>query len=85
MEDAIGERPSRARSYLETLASNRVGRLLYLVALERGFLDSILDRVVVEPFVRLASYLTGLDRRLCNAVIPAQLEISVESGEDRDE
>src|SRR5262249_42481680 len=51
LENAIGERPSQARGYLERLAPNHLRRLLYLITLERGFLDSIIDRVVVEPFV----------------------------------
>jgi NADH-quinone oxidoreductase subunit L len=85
MESAIGDRPPQARSYLETVTSNRARRLLYLVALERGFLDSILDRVVVEPFGRLAGRLTRLDQWLCNAVIPARLSIDLERVDDRDE
>jgi NADH-quinone oxidoreductase subunit L len=47
-----------------------VRRQLFLVALERGFLDSMLDRVVVEPFTRLARRLTRLDRWLCDVVLP---------------
>ena len=82
MENAIGERPSQTRSYLERLASNRVRRLLYLVALERGFLDSIIDRVLVDPFMRFANYLTRMDRWLCDVLItPAP----VEAVEERDE
>jgi len=61
-----------------------VRRRLFLIALERGFLDSILDRVVVEPFMRLARRLTRLDRWLCDAVMPARAA-AVERGGDRDE
>jgi NAD(P)H-quinone oxidoreductase subunit 5 len=85
MEDAIGRRPSRTSSYLEALIPKRVRVLLYLVALERGFLDSILDRVVVEPLVRFANQLTRLDRWLCNVAIPALPPVAVEEVEDRDE
>ena len=60
-------------------------RLLYLVAIERGFLDSIVDRFVVEPFIYLANYLTRLDRWLCDAVILTPRSVSVETGDDRDE
>ena len=84
MEDAIGNRPSESRGYLETITSDRVRRLLFLVALERGFLDSILDRVVVEPFTRLARRLTRLDQWLCDALLPA-LPTAIEAGEDQDE
>lgn len=86
MENAIGERPSPAHGYLERLAPSRLRRLLYLVALERGFLDSIIDRVVVAPFMRFANQLTHFDRWLCDVLIPAaRTAVPVEAGEDRDE
>ncbi len=47
------------------MISDRVRRQLFLIALERGFLDSILDRVVVDPFLRVARLLTRLDEWLC--------------------
>lgn len=68
MENAIGERPFQARGYLEMLAPKPLRRVLYLIALERGFLDSVIDRVVVEPFVGFANSLTRLDRWLCGDV-----------------
>ena len=86
MENAIGERPSPARGYLERLAPNRLRRLLYFVALERGFLDSIIDRVVVAPFMWFANQLTHFDRWLCDALLPAaRPAVPVEAGKDRDE
>ena len=85
MEDAIGDRPSPSRGYLEAMTSDRVRRRLFLIALERGFLDSILDRVVVEPFTRLARQLTRLDRWLCDAVMPTRRPVAIEGGEDQDE
>ena len=85
IEDAIGDRPSPAGGYLEAVASDRVRRRLFLIALERGFLDSILDRVVVEPFTRLARLLTRLDQWLCDAVLPARRPVAVDGGEDQDE
>ncbi|HVA65588.1 MAG TPA: proton-conducting transporter membrane subunit [Elusimicrobiota bacterium] len=45
------------------------GGALYLFALERGFLDGLLDRWLAEPLERLAAALESLDRRLCR--IPA--------------
>jgi NADH-quinone oxidoreductase subunit L len=71
MENAIGERPFQARGYLDMLAPKGLRRVLYLVALERGFLDSIIDRVVVEPFVGFANLLTRLDRWLCGDIVSA--------------
>ena len=47
------------------LKSDRVRQRVFLVALERGFLDQWLDRFVVEPFIRLARLLTRLDAWLC--------------------
>jgi len=85
MEDAIGDRPSRSGGYLEAVTSDRVRRGLFLIALERGFLDSILDRLVVDPFMRLARLLTRLDGWLCDAVIPARPPVAVGEGEDQDE
>jgi NAD(P)H-quinone oxidoreductase subunit 5 len=85
IEDALGDRPSPTAGYLEQVMHNRVRRGLFLIALERGFLDSILDRVVVEPFERLARRLTRLDQWLCDAVLPARRPVTVEGGEDQDE
>src|SRR5581483_1421538 len=68
IEDALGDRPSRARRDAEPLTSGRVRRALFLIALERGFLDNLLDRVVVRPFTRVAAQLTQLDGRLCDLV-----------------
>jgi hypothetical protein len=58
---------------------------MFLIALERGFLDSILDRVVVEPFTRLARQLTRLDAWLCDVVLPRRRPVAVEGSEDYDE
>jgi len=85
MEDAIGDRPSRSGGYLEAVTSDRVRRGLFLIALERGFLDNILDRLVVDPFMRLARLLTRLDGWLCDAVIPARPPVAVSEVEDQDE
>jgi NAD(P)H-quinone oxidoreductase subunit 5 len=84
MEHAIGDRPARASGYLEAVVSDRLRRRLFLIALERGFLDSILDRVVVEPATRFAGQLTRLDQWLCDAVMPVR-PLVVDGGEDRDE
>jgi len=86
MEDAIGERPSQGRGYLERLVSNRLRLVLYLATLERGFLDSIIDRAVVAPFMRFATQLTRFDRWLCDALLPAvHPVVPAEAGENQDE
>jgi len=84
IEDALGDRPSRARRDAEPLTSGRVRRALFLIALERGFLDNLLDRVVVRPFTRVAAQLTQLDGRLCD-LVAARPAIALEKGDDRDE
>jgi NADH-quinone oxidoreductase subunit L len=85
MQNAIGDTPSPGSGLLETIASERVRRRVFLIAIERGFLDSILDRVVVDPFMRLARQLTRLDAWLCAAVTPSRQPIASGAGEDRDE
>jgi len=84
MENALGDRPARAGGYLEAVASDRMRRRLFLIALERGFLDGMLDRFIVGPVMRLAGQLTRLDQWLCDAVMPVR-PLVVEGGEDRDE
>jgi hypothetical protein len=44
----------------------------------------MLDRAVVDPFIRLARFLTRLDEWLCDAVLPARAPAGVNRG-DRDE
>jgi NAD(P)H-quinone oxidoreductase subunit 5 len=85
MEDAIGNRPSPSGGYLEAVTSERMKRRLFVFALERGFLDSILDRFIVEPFTRVARQFTRLDEWLCDVVIPSRRPVAVEGGEDQDE
>jgi NAD(P)H-quinone oxidoreductase subunit 5 len=85
IEDAIGDRSSARRGYLENVASDRIRRQLFLFALERGFLDGLLDRVVVEPFTRLARQLTRLDQWLCDVVLLTRRPVHVQEGDARDD
>jgi len=85
IENALGERRSASHGYLASVMSDRLRRLLFLLALERGFLDSLVDRAVVEPFTRLARWLSRLDRWLCDAVMSARVSAVIEAAEDRDE
>jgi NADH-quinone oxidoreductase subunit L len=94
IEDAIGDRPSTGAGHLKAAASgfgpgaparrSRARRVLFLIAIERGFLDATLDRFVVEPFIRGARWLTRLDQWLCDAVLPARRSAAAGGG-DRDE
>lgn len=56
---------------------------VFLLAVERGFLDSVLDRAVVNPLTRIARRLARLDRWLCGAAMPSVPAFAAE--EDRDE
>lgn len=68
---------------LQRLVSESGMRSLYLVALERGFLDSFLDDLVVRPFTNIARWLSKLDGWLCAAFLPQVA--AVPAAEDRDE
>jgi NAD(P)H-quinone oxidoreductase subunit 5 len=85
LESAIGERVETTGDHLHAVASERTSRVLYLVALERGFLDPVLDRAIVAPFTRLAHQLTRLDRWLCAAMVPLRQPVAVQAGEEQDE
>ncbi|MGH9408265.1 MAG: proton-conducting transporter membrane subunit [Vicinamibacterales bacterium] len=65
IENARGNRPDRTSGSGPSLAPDRVRRILFLVALERGFLDTLLDRFVTGPFIRTARQLTRVDQWLC--------------------
>jgi NAD(P)H-quinone oxidoreductase subunit 5 len=84
IEEAISNHPSAEGDHLGLVRSERARRWLFLIALERGFLDSILDRAVVEPLMRLARLLTRLDQWLCDAVLPVRVPAAVD-GSDQDE
>ena len=60
-------------------------RMLFLLAVERGFLDSFLDRVVADPFTRVAQRLARFDHWLCDAVVSADRAAPIPEGGDSDE
>src|SRR5581483_2195769 len=70
VQDAIGEQRHGDHDRGVT-RSSRTRRLLFLFALERGFLDTLLERAIVAPFSTCARFLSRLDQRLCAAVMPA--------------
>ena len=73
LEDAIGSHTFPVGGNLSAMISDGARRQVFLIALEQGFLDTALDRFVVEPFTRLTGLLTRLDQQLCGAVLPARL------------
>jgi len=85
IEDALGDRPTRFSAAQNAFLPDRLHRNLFLIALERGFLDTFLERAVVDPFTRLTQRLTRLDAWLCGAVLPARQPLAADAGEDHDE
>jgi NAD(P)H-quinone oxidoreductase subunit 5 len=80
LEETIGDHASSVDGAFTMLTSDRVRQRLFLIATERGFLDSFLDRVVVEPFTTVARRLTRLDEWLCGAVVGTQQSSVVDAG-----
>jgi len=84
MEETLQERSPRAVG-LEVLLPDRWRRRLYLLALERGFLDNLLDRAIVTPFTAAARRLTRFDTALCEAVLPADRTLASDRTVARDD
>jgi NAD(P)H-quinone oxidoreductase subunit 5 len=85
LEAAAGERLTPAGGYLETMVPDGIRRRLFLFALERGFVDAVLDRLVVDPFYWVTRRMSRLDRFLCDVVTRQMPAILVEGGDDRDD
>jgi NAD(P)H-quinone oxidoreductase subunit 5 len=81
LESALGDQPVPDRAYLALVSSDRLRRRLFLMALERGFLDGLLDRFVIDPFIRFVQVLSRLDQWLCDAVLPARKRAAIEGGD----
>jgi NAD(P)H-quinone oxidoreductase subunit 5 len=63
LENAIGEHLPQGEAPLGRLSTKRTHGWLYRLALERGYLDAIMVRFVVAPFVRAFRFCDGLERR----------------------
>lgn len=61
MQSAIGGEPARAGYEIENSIPDPVRLWLYRWALDRGHLDTILDRFVIEPLMRLSDFFAKLD------------------------
>jgi len=85
LEAAIGGRPRQTAGWFEATVPAGVRRRVFLIALERGFLDRTLDRSIVAPFMRIARALTRLDGWLCGVVMPAPRPVSAEGADEQDE
>jgi NAD(P)H-quinone oxidoreductase subunit 5 len=60
-QNAVGGHLARTGMHLERSIPLRLRRWLYVRALERGDLDSLLDRLVVQPFMSLFQWLDRLE------------------------
>jgi NADH:ubiquinone oxidoreductase subunit 5 (subunit L)/multisubunit Na+/H+ antiporter MnhA subunit len=60
----LHELEDRVGSHVEHRAPRKLAPSLYLFALERGFVDAVLDRMLVKPFYAVTGWLDRLDRRL---------------------
>jgi NAD(P)H-quinone oxidoreductase subunit 5 len=69
LENRLGGRLAPASAHS---TSRFKERSLYLIALERGFADSLLDCWVVQPFCRVAKRLDRLDRVLSGSLDPSR-------------
>ena len=61
MHSAIGSEDSPSDTRLEDLLPERAHLWLYRWALDRGHLDTILDRFVIQPLMRVSKLLARLD------------------------
>lgn len=63
LENAIDGHLPRAAAPAGRFLPSRMRQWLYLFAMERGFLDEFIDRLVVRPFGRCFRFCDGLERR----------------------
>lgn len=63
LENAIGERLSHPQGPWQKLRSMGLRRWLYRFAIERGYLDSLLTRFIVSPFIAAFRWCDAMERR----------------------
>jgi NADH-quinone oxidoreductase subunit L len=68
LENALGSRLNHGTALWVRVAPERFRGWLYRFALERGYLDALLSRFVVRPFVRVFTWLDRFERR-CTALL----------------
>jgi len=66
LENAIGARPRAEQAQWEQRLPARAQRWLYRFSLERGYLDSLLERFIARPFMALFSGFDRWERRWAN-------------------
>jgi NAD(P)H-quinone oxidoreductase subunit 5 len=85
LESAAGHRLEPTAARFELMIPEAMRRRVYLFAIERGFLDATLDRLVVEPFTRVTGWMARLDGILCDAVVGRAPSVLVDVADDLDE
>ncbi|MCC6131645.1 MAG: oxidoreductase [Acidobacteria bacterium] len=78
-EAAVGGHLAHTGMHLERMFPERAKWRLYRFALEKGYIDSILDRFVVVPFVRAVRTLDGFEERWCRLLGGAKKRARAES------
>jgi NAD(P)H-quinone oxidoreductase subunit 5 len=68
VENAVGGHLARTGLHLERWIPERIERRLYRLALERAYLDGILDAFVVGPCLGLFRRADALEGRLCGVI-----------------
>lgn len=66
LENAIGGHLERAPTVWSRLLPAGVSAWVYRIAVERGFLDAVLNNFVVRPFVAAFHWCDGMERRWTN-------------------
>jgi NAD(P)H-quinone oxidoreductase subunit 5 len=61
--DALGGHSGPTGKHLEAVTPKKIQRILYRFALERGYLDPILDHWIAEPVMWVASRLDGWEKK----------------------
>jgi len=62
LENAIGARLTHNRGFWERVLPGGARDWIYRLAIERGYLDSLLDEIVVRPFQRLFTWCDRMER-----------------------
>jgi NAD(P)H-quinone oxidoreductase subunit 5 len=63
LENAIGDRLPRMTGFWDSVLPRGIRIWLYRFAIERGYLDAMLDNYIVDPFVRLFQWCDSMERR----------------------
>ncbi|MCA9059403.1 MAG: oxidoreductase [Planctomycetaceae bacterium] len=79
LENAIGTHLPENRGLSRRLLPQRLGIWIYRFALERGFLDVVLDRIFLHPFIRIFQWCNSMERRWTEFLSQAKADSSTSS------